>query len=831
MYSTTPTPPSALRLVPCALRVARCALRVAPCALCLALAALSLPAPAAEPAPSGPSPILGRGAGGTAPQPLDPTALAVAEAVDALASNRTKIELVANNITLFDAILRVKNLSRANIVFSYMEPADRISETVVTNSALNVAELQVKASAGAAAKSRRVTYATSGPMEWRAVLAAVLAPDYTFDEKDGMVRIATKAKFEALRKAENDEKPMGLRYIRVYNASPEEVVERLTSLNVLMSSKGSLLIAPYKEKTTGSVNSYRHNLSSYTTSGTATKGGTSVSVKSDSGSGSWGNLLRPRNPPAILAYDAVDNLDKIEEYVRMMDVREKQVLIEALILELSDTGARNLGMNLDRMGLKSINILNSTWSRSLTREGTSGSESAWNRDMKAVNSAFADTETTRTMLSGYDHTAPTVKDTVGTWTRTTKSSDDSSEKHSNETTTVPPAQGTTTTIVRTGETDANNYTQTTTTTPASTSTTGATDSMSAASSLAEAFTQTITGGFTIPGSLGYGDTLKNSSTYKQTSDIDDVDTRSNRRFNTRKTGRGSSFSATFGPINFNLVLELVEEEGNGKLLSSPVLTVGDHSEAMIHVGTITPIANVESKYVGDLSSSVAQSVSWLELVSGVMMWVGPEITDGGDLVRLWIHPKISEKTGKVVSFNNIEYPELQSEEIDTRVAVPSGNTLMIGGLTRNIKQERVQRVPILGYIPFIGRLFRHVSTENSRQNLVILIRPTILDDDEPDTGFEHPALKVVDTLNAESGRNLKDVKVGENDPLFRNERAVKSFLGIGTSAPSEAEAKEGADGQDGDAEGEAEGAPEPAAAAPGGDAESASDAPVKTPDA
>ena len=82
MYSTTPTPPSALRLVPCALRVARCALRVAPCALCLALAALCLPAPAAEPAPSGPSPVWGRSAGGTAPQPLDPTALAVAEAVE-----------------------------------------------------------------------------------------------------------------------------------------------------------------------------------------------------------------------------------------------------------------------------------------------------------------------------------------------------------------------------------------------------------------------------------------------------------------------------------------------------------------------------------------------------------------------------------------------------------------------------------------------------------------------------------------------------------------------------------------------------------------------------
>ena len=719
---------------------------------------------------------------------MSPAERAVAEAVDMLASNHTKIQFVANNITLFDAVLRIKNLSRANIVFSYMEPADMKSETVVTNSALNVAELQVKANSGAASGSRRVTYATSAPMEWRAVLASVLAPDYTFDERDGMVRIATKTKFAALQKTENDEKPMGIRYIRVYNASPEEIVTTVKGLNIFMNSKASIQVAPYKEKVSGSINSYRHNLSSYTTSGTATRGGTSVSAKSQTDAGSWGNLLRPRNPPAILVYDAQENLDKIEETIRTIDVREKQVLIEALILELTDQGAKNLGMNLDKMGLKSINLLNSSWSLSRTKDKTSSNQDTWTRSNTYVNKTMTDAEHTTTRMSGYDHTDPVVNDTVDKWTRTIKG-DVADKTSTSDSSTKGVTTTTTTTTTRDNE---DGTTETISTKVTDNSPTTSSETSSFTESLTDALSETITGGFTIPGSKGYGDTLYNYGKWSSTSDFDENDTRKGTYTNTRNSGRRNTFSATFGPINFNLVLELVEEEGNGKLLSSPVLTIGDHSEAMLHVGTITPIANVESKYVGDLSSSVAQSVSWLELVSGVMMWVGPEITED-DLVRLWVHPKISEKTGNVASFNGIEYPELQSEEIDTRVSIPSGNTLMIGGLTRNIRQEKIQRVPILGYIPFLGRLFRHTSVENSRQNLVILIRPTILDDENPDTGFEAPAMKVIDPLNAESGRNLKDVKVGENDPLYRNEKKVKEFF-LGTNYAADAA----------DAEGEAE---------------------------
>ncbi len=600
--------------------------------------------------------------------------LVVAEARDTLARNRTKIELVANNITLFDAILRIKNLSKANIVFSYMESGDRISETVITNSALNVAEIQVKANAGAASKSRRVTYATSVPMEWRTVLASILAPDYTFDEVDGMVRIATKKRFEELRAADNDAKPMGLRYIRVYNAAPEEVVERLKNISVLMSSKGSLQIAPYKEKVSGVVNSFRHNLTSYTTSGQATRGGTSVSVKGSSDSGAWGNLLRPRNPPAILAYDAIENLDKIEEYVRMMDVREKQVLIEALILELTDVGEQRLGMNIEKLGFNNLSLFNMGWNRNYSSDNT-------------------------------------------------KTTDESSVKN--------------------------------------------TSYRNEANSLINKTTSALTG------SAASAD---NNSSYGETTEYTFDDSGSGKYTITRKSNRETSFSANLGPINFNFVLSMIEEEGNGKILSSPIITIGDHSEAMIHVGNITPIANVESKYVGDLSSSVAQSVSWLELVSGIMMWVGPEITGNDNLVRLWVHPKISEETGEKATFNGISYPELQSQEIDTRVTIPSGDTLMIGGLTRNIKQERVERVPFFGYIPLLGRLFRHTETVSERRNLVILIRPTILADDIPDTGFEDPTMKIIDPMLEKSGPNIKDVNIGETDPMLKAEKAIVNFV-------------------------------------------------------
>ena len=136
------------------------------------------------------------------------------------------------------------------------------------------------------------------------------------------------------------------------------------------------------------------------------------------------------------------------------------------------------------------------------------------------------------------------------------------------------------------------------------------------------------------------------------------------------------------------------------------------------------------------------------------------------------------------------------------MTVLSGSTLLIGGLTENDESEILKKVPILGDIPLLGRLFRWNSRSSGRNNLVILIRPTVLDDDEPDTGFEAPANAIIDPMMSSSGRNLKDVAFTEDsDPMKRREKAIREtvrekFFGRKENAAEIAEEAEDAEPAD-----------------------------------
>lgn len=581
-----------------------------------------------------------------------------------LKENHTRISLSVQDITLYDAVLSIAVKSGANILTSYMDPADQVTDAqkeADDSAMMDASQLAAGATAKTGAGARRVSYSTQGEAEWRTVLRSVLEPDYTFDEKDGMVRVATKARFKEMAKADRDAIKMVWRYVRVYHANPGDIIERMIAMNVTENAGAKILLAPSKEKGKDVEDSYRKNLTSSSTS--LSTGNTAIGDTDSGDSGSWGNLLRPKNPPAILLYDNPGNLDRLESLVKEMDVREKQVLVEALILDLSDNGSRALGMKIQEMGFDNIPLLGVNWERKNDRTKFSNNHDGFKGDENHSSSG------SREISRGEG------VETLNNWNAGSK-------------------------------VDFNN---------------------------------------------GY---------------VHNYD-------NTRDSVRNRAFSTVFGPINFNFILEMVEEKGNGKVLSSPVLTIGDHSEAMIHVGNVTPIVNIDTTFIGD-SDNLSEDVEWQELVTGIMMWIGPEISADGEHVRLWVHPKVSEPIGDPVKYREMEYPRLTSQELDTRVTVPSGATLMLGGLTQNKKTETHKKVPVLGDIPLLGRLFRHNSTDSERRNLVILIRPTILDDKNEKTGFEDPALKIIDPMMVGSGRDLEDVTfLDEDDKMLQREKKIK----------------------------------------------------------
>ena len=628
-------------------------------------------------------------------------------AVESLANNHTRIAFSADKMTIFDAVQEIRRQSKANILTAYMDKEDQYSEKTRESGMISAADVGAGVT-NTAPNCRRVTYSTDGAkMEWRTVLSSVLEPDYMFDEVDGKVRVATRARFEQMKRHDIDSRPMELRYVRVFHANPEDIVERLKPMALTQNSKAVIEVAPYREKAEKDpVNSFRHNLSS--SSSRLSVGGKVIGDSSSSSSSSWGNLLRPKNPPAILVYDNTENLDRIEAAIRAMDVREKQVLIEALILSLSDDGSRQLGMKLEEMGFGNLPLLGVSWSKDHNKTRSSENTTTWGRDTGNGYNYY------------YGRGKLTSENEVATEAGTSK----------------------TTTLLNTDGKTVFSFTE-----------------PSTANSGVPTLSQTIPFG--------------RSREWYASESASTV----GKSGNVTSSKRNRAWSTVLGPLDFKFILEMVEENKYGKSLSSPVVTIGDHSEAMIHVGNVRPIVQTETTYSGDNSYPV-QSYEWQELLLGLHMWVGPEVTLNGDAVRLWVHPKITSDVGNdVIAPDGSSYPRLRSEELDTRVTVLSGSTLLIGGLTENDESEVLQKVPLLGDIPLLGRLFRWNSRSSGRNNLVILIRPTVLDDDEPDTGFEAPANAIIDPMMATSGRNLKDVVFTvDNDPMRRREKAIKDSI-------------------------------------------------------
>ena len=249
-------------------------------------------------------------------------------------------------------------------------------------------------------------------------------------------------------------------------------------------------------------------------------------------------------------------------------------------------------------------------------------------------------------------------------------------------------------------------------------------------------------------------------------------------------------------IDFQSTIQLIRERSNTKLLQNPTIVVGDHSEAAIQVSDVEPIPQVDASTVSSLQSSsdnVQNSINiqWNMLRSGILMWVSPEITEQGTSVRLTVHPQVVTKGDRkdLAELGGVfrQYPvynyELKMHEMDTRATVPSGATLLFGGLIDNAEAEVEEKVRWLGDLPVIGWLFRSKTKKMVQKNLVIMIRPTILEDDDV-TGFETNALKEAESVSVNSGRDLKKTPIGgpytykeakQNIKDLYEERVVKPF--------------------------------------------------------
>lgn len=191
------------------------------------------------------------------------------------------------------------------------------------------------------------------------------------------------------------------------------------------------------------------------------------------------------------------------------------------------------------------------------------------------------------------------------------------------------------------------------------------------------------------------------------------------------SGPGSSSTAGFFfdylTPDYQIVLNALESRGRLRTLSTPKLLALENEEAAVIIGDRRGY-----RVTTTINQVTTESIEFLE--SGVILRVTPSVDDQGRIM-LEVHPEVSNGT---VDANGI--PSQTTTEVTTRLLVPNGQTVFLGGLIRHTSTQNQQRIPVLGRIPGLRKIFGNEQATNIVTETIILITPRIVDDQVEEMG-------------------------------------------------------------------------------------------------
>ncbi len=206
---------------------------------------------------------------------------------------------------------------------------------------------------------------------------------------------------------------------------------------------------------------------------------------------------------------------------------------------------------------------------------------------------------------------------------------------------------------------------------------------------------------------------------------------------------GGVFSVALAASRFAAFIELLETQGTVHILSSPRISTINNQKAVIKVGSDEFfVTDVSSTTVTGTATTTSPDIELTPFFSGIALDVTPQIS-ADRKVLLHIHPSVSEvrdQTKNVTVGGEVQTLPLALSTIresDSVIRASSGQLVVIGGLMEDVARDRDAGVPWLSRIPGLGRLFRHESDRTRKRELVILLRPTVVEPEDWDTHLEN----------------------------------------------------------------------------------------------
>lgn len=192
------------------------------------------------------------------------------------------------------------------------------------------------------------------------------------------------------------------------------------------------------------------------------------------------------------------------------------------------------------------------------------------------------------------------------------------------------------------------------------------------------------------------------------------------------------FSLGWGQLDDNLnmavILSALKETKNANILSTPSLLTLDNQEAFITVGQNVPFVtgSFTNTGSGDGAQNPFQTIERENV--GITLTVTPHVNEG-DAIVLDIEQEVSSLSGLSVTQTASDIIT-NERKIQTKVLAVDGRVVVLGGLIKDDVQDAQQKIPLLGDIPYLGRLFRSDGEKVTKSNLMVFIRSTIIRDNE-----------------------------------------------------------------------------------------------------
>jgi MSHA biogenesis protein MshL len=198
---------------------------------------------------------------------------------------------------------------------------------------------------------------------------------------------------------------------------------------------------------------------------------------------------------------------------------------------------------------------------------------------------------------------------------------------------------------------------------------------------------------------------------------------------------GSMFGLALQTSNFAALISFLQSQGTVHVLSSPRIAAMNNQKAVLKIGTdeffVTGVTTTTNSTT--TGNTITPSVTLQPFFSGVVLDVTPQIDDQGNIL-LHVHPSVSQvstvnKSVNLGTAGSLSLPLAASStsEVDSMVRGENGRVVAIGGLMRQATTGDDAGVPLAGKLPLVGGLFHNRSHVSQKRELVVLIKPTIVE--------------------------------------------------------------------------------------------------------